>query len=79
MLRPLLVMLLCCASHCLLICAGLVILSALVWVLAALGAQDLVLLVYGLGIILNIPFSFVLTVRLVRRFDPERSAEPEAR
>jgi hypothetical protein len=55
---------------CAFMCCGMLLLTGVVWLLVVLDARALVLPVYGLGMLANLPLSFVLAGRLARWLFP---------
>jgi hypothetical protein len=55
---------------CTFMCCGMLLLTGLVWLLAALNAQALILPVFGVGMLANLPLSFVLGGRFARWLFP---------
>jgi hypothetical protein len=66
--------LLALALFCALLCAGQFLLACGVWALGAIGANELVYPLYGLGSIALFPLSFVLAGRLAQHAGGGRRA-----
>lgn len=61
--------------HCALLCAGLVVLTGVGWLLAIAGLEVLMLPAFGLGLLILFPVTFALAVRFAARWLP-RPATP---
>jgi hypothetical protein len=66
--------LLALALFCAFLCVGQVVLVGCVWALAAIGANDLVYPMFGLGFISLFPLSFLLAGRLAQGIGGGRQA-----
>lgn len=62
------------ALFCTLLCGGLIVLTGLIWFLRVLGADVLVMPIFGAGMLANLVLSFLYAGKIARWMFPRTAA-----